>query len=192
MTKPRHTNFSSASELASIFQRVLGRCCYYSDLDDLEANEGSTEMFVHYTYTHANPEPLPVAVIDWKYPGKSISTKYSPIKLQKVVANKLEIPFFITIAYLDVQHPIKCYYVIPVNSFAIKLFRKYRLDSVTGEWFSLRKFCMLQHLLRNRKPNWDEKIDQTNAKAAGLPLSATLGDLPDDVQIYPLPTIEIV
>ncbi len=186
MSRQSNTDFK-ANESASDYHRILGKCCYYSDLDMTEADSGSEEaMCISYTYDNKNIKP--VAIIDWKYPGKSLSDKYSAVQLRLTIANSLNIPMFFCITYLDEQYPIKCFYVIPINLNAKHYFRRCGLVW-QGEWMSVKTFSKFQHGLRNKTWNGEEEIDPKNAAACGLSVGK-LKDLPNQLTKYELPQME--
>ena len=185
-TKIHKTNYSG-NELASQYQRILGDCCYYSDLDCIASEDGSKEdMTVSYTYKDNKPKP--VFIIDWKHPKDIVHLEYSAIKLQSVMADTCKIPFFIGVTYLDEQHPVKCYYIYPENSFAKNYFNKCNLLP-GGAWFSLRSFSKFQHALRNKQWNPNQAITKANSIVVGLD-AKTLGELPNKCQTYTLPRFQ--
>lgn len=200
MAKISNTDYKE-NEWASKYHRILGRACYYSDIDQVDANEGSlSSMCVEYTYV--DNKITPVSFTDWKYPNEGhISDRYSGIQLQITMADGLKIPFFIVVTYLDEKFPVKMYYVIPANQYANKYFTKCELPT-QGAWMSLRKFSKFQHGLRGKPWNAEEEIrgkrkfDGTydNEKSlidVGLPVTTKLKDLSSQVQHYPLPQLQL-
>ena len=176
MARHRNTPYDT-NVAASDHHRVLGSHIYGADLDMLE-----------YKYL-SNGTIVPAAIIDWKYPGDKLGMKYSAIQLQRAVADKLEVPFFMAITYLSDTYPVKCYYVIPCNTLSIKYFYKC-VKPINGCWCSLQGFSKLQHALRSQIWNPDEVIDEKNLVAVGLPVGTKLKELPRKIKHYPLPMME--
>jgi len=174
---------------ASCWHRVLGICCICSDEDCVEALDGSIPMFIEGTFKYGEPDPVPVAMFDWKYPGKSLSDKYVAIRLQRGTANQLKIPFFFAITYLDDNFPIKCYYVIPINQFAKDKFALWTYP-IEGKFLSIKQFSKIQHTLRKKIWDGDEVIEPANLLAVGLTPPMCLKDLPDQTYPYTLPIMD--
>ncbi len=162
---------------ASDYHRVLGKKAYGSDIDMFE-----------YTYNQ-DGTIKPIALFDYKYPGKQLGDNYSPIQLRITIADKLNLPFFVAVTYLDDKYPVKMYYIIPINNNAKNYFKRCELSS-DGHWFSLRAFSKLQHALRGHKWNPEEEINDKNGEACGLPVFAKLKDLSNEVKQYPLPLLD--
>lgn len=191
MSESANTIYNSS--LPSIYHRILGKCCYYLDIDQTEANEGSmSERLYEFTYFNGNPKT--VALIDYKYPGVSLSDKYSAIQYQIYTSEneyKHPIPFFIVITYLDHNYPVKMYYVIAANKPAREIHK--RLEVSNGMWLSIQGYSRFQHLLRNKKWNKEEIINPSNIAAIPdllIAKNAKLKDLPDSRMIYQLPEME--
>jgi hypothetical protein len=176
---------------ASKYHRILGKPCYYLDVDQTELEDGTmNQTLKEYTYINGNPKT--VALIDFKYPGKSLSDKYSSIKYQIWSSEneyKTPLPFFIVLTYLTNVHPVKMYYVIPANIPARQYFDKCKFSN-KGRWMSLRAFSKFQHALRNIPWTPNQIIDADNLKAVGLPAGMTLNDLSGEVMEYVLPTLD--
>lgn len=189
MSHTQNTPYS-ANDLASKYHRVLGRCCYYADIDCVNSKEGSEDnMCIDFTYDKDGPKVT--HIIDWKYPGESISTKYAGIQIQKHIADTLKVPFFIAITYLGDEHPVKTFYVIPANAMALAYFERCKLLP-GGAYFSLKTMSKFQHALRNKKWNPEEEIHPANLAAVNLPEGTTLRQLPSDIKPYDLPKITIL
>lgn len=177
---------------ASKFHRLLGKACYYCDLDQVSMKKGSHEnMCVEYTYI--NNKPKAIFFTDWKYPeeNSSITWRQSSLQLQASMATELKIPFFIIVTCLDpIEHPVKCYFVIPSNIVAVERFKEYGFPT-EGRWMSLQSFSRFQHLLRNKIWNGEEQIMDENLIKCGLDTNMKLKDLPHQYRRYALPEIDI-
>lgn len=176
------------NNLASDWHRILGGCCYYGDIDQTETENGfEEEQMKEYTYDSGKPRT--VAMIDWKYPGKSLSDKHPSIQYQIFTSEqeyKIPIPFFMVVYYLDEQFPVKMYFVIPANIPARTIFDRCELSD-QGKWMSVRTFSKFQHLLRDKPWNGDEQIKNVNLGKIGLPDNMKLKDLSSKVKEYNLP-----
>lgn len=149
-----------------------------------------TGINTEYTYDYGRLRT--VAIIDWKYPGQSLSDKYSAIKQQINLSDnelKVPVPFFIVVYYLDEQHPVKCYYVIPANKTARSLFDQYGF-SHAGKWFSLKHFSIFQHKIRQKVWDKNEPINNDNLQKIGMERGMTLGDLSSEILEYKLPLMD--
>lgn len=175
------------NNLASDYHRISGKYCYVTDIDLILSGDKDNQDNMFFEYTYKNNEIEPIACIDWKMPGKSLSDKYSPIQAQIAISNKLGVPFYFIITYLDDKYPVKCYYAIPINKIARQLTPA--SDGV-GSWLSLQEYSKFQHQLR--KLNWNslEPIETKNLQAVNLPTKLTLGELPNDKKEYPLPILD--
>ena len=188
MSTTANTSFSG-NRMASHWHRVLGKACYFLDSDHIELSDGTIGDTMK-EYTYKNGVPSTVAMIDFKYPGKSLSDSYSAIQYQIHSTEnefKTPIPFFMVIYYLDKDiHEIPMYYVIPANVPARLYFDKCKLSDA-GAWMTVKKFSKFQYALRNQPWNQNEVIDDKNAAMVGLRPNMTLRDLPDEPARYPLP-----
>lgn len=184
MSKIANTLYKD-NNLASDFHRVSGKYSYVTDIDLIPSgeSENTDNMFFEYKYENGNVEP--VACIDFKMPGKSLSDKYSAIKAQISISNKLNVPFFFAVTYLDERYPTKCYYIIPINEIA----RNNLKIKGVGAWCSLKEYSKFQHKLRNITWNGNEPIEPKNAEVVGLSCK-TLADLPNTKQKYELPNLD--
>lgn len=175
---------------ASNWHRILGKCCYYLDNDQTELEDGTVSATMkEFTYKDGHPET--VALIDFKYPGKSLSDKYPAIQYQIYNSEheyKVPVPFFIVLYYLDVQYPIKMYYVIPANIPARSYFDRCELSD-KGTWMSIKMFSKFQHALRNKTWNGEELLKDANLSAIGLN-GTKLKDLSNIVMKYDLPYLD--
>lgn len=175
------------NNLASDFHRISGRYCYTTDIDCLATNTGNEDnMFFEYSYD--NHKIKPVAMIDWKHPGKSLSDKYSAVQAQIAIADKLEVPFFFIITYLSDEYDTKMYYVIPINEKARKIWAFWQRET-PGDWLTLKSYSKFHHSLRKLEWNKDEPINQINLAAVKLSNINTLGDLPNKKAVYQLPEL---
>lgn len=185
------TNFSG-NRSASEYHRILGKYCYYLDIDQIEMRDNSmNEIMKEFDYDD-NDKMRTVAMIDWKYPGQSLSDKIPAIKYQIHTSEneyKVPIPFFIIITYLDNNYPIKSYYVIPSNIIARNYFNKANL-SINGVWMSLKRFSKFQHALRGRNWNGNERLINANTKAVGLKDDMMLKELSNEYCEYKLPKLD--
>ena len=139
MAKPDNTNLRDA--FPSLYHRRLGRKLYMLDID-------------HMAYTYRNGNIEFCSVIDWKNgSAKNISTKWSPIQAQIVLADKLEIPFFIVVTYLDpALYKIPMYYVIPINT---------KAKSISGmKWYTEYDYSLLEHQIRNASVEITEALSK--------------------------------
>lgn len=170
------------NNLASDYHRISGKYCYVTDIDLMPSGrkDNVDNMFFEYTYLNSKIEPI--ACIDFKMPGKGLSDKWSAIQAQIAISDKLEVPFFFAITYLDERYPVKCYYIIPINSLA--------RSSYSPGWYSLKQYSKFQHKLRKLAWKATEAIDDRNLVAVQLAPGLTLGDLPDQVTAYPLPVFD--
>ncbi len=190
MSATSNTQFSG-NQLASKFHRILGRQCCYLDIDQTELASGAMEETM-YEYTYEDGESKPVAMIDFKYPGGSLSDKYPAIRFQIDLTEKRlidPIPFFLVVYYLDSIHPVKCYYVIPANVPARAFFDKFSLSDA-GVWMSLRDYSRFLHKLRNIPWNGEESIEAVNSGPIGLPTNMKLKDLSCTTKAYELPYLD--
>lgn len=185
MARYRNTETRS-NDLASDYHRILGYRMYSQDIDMMMTEIGNKEeMFYEFT-GNGNP----VAMIDYKYPGQRLSDKHFSIQGQINIANRLEIPFFFAITYLDVNHPIKMYYVIPINKLAREFWIETNRKPLPGAWLTLRQFSQFEHALRSMPWNPAEPIPERNLEAVQLQPGMTLGDLPNVKAEYPLPQLD--
>lgn len=178
------------SDLTSHWHRVLGSCCYFLDQDQTELTDGTMESSMR-EFTYEDNHPKTVAIIDWKYPGKSLSDKYAAIKYQIHSSEneyKTPIPFFIIIYYLDDQYKEKMYYVIPANTYARNFFSINNFP-IEGKWLTVYNFSKFQYALRSKKWNEFENIKRENLLAVGLAKDLKLKDLPNSYVEYPLPAL---
>jgi hypothetical protein len=168
MTKPQNTEYTGNQDsLFSPIHRLLGNRLYMTD----------TDVFL---YTYLNDVPEPVAMIDYKhYTVKSVSTNYSPMQCQQVIAEKLSIPFFVVLYNLNPGNMSPTYYVIPANLLASQLVPR------SGEWQSLQAMSKFEHQLRKLSWNKFEVIPDNEYGAK------CLGELPQAIQQFPLPTIKV-
>lgn len=137
--------------LPSILHRALGKSLYELDIDSLE-----------YSWKNGNVEFA--AIIDYK---NGVMTKqrkrdYQTAIVQRKLANKLEIPFFIVYTFLETNLKIKMMFVVPRNEFAKDLFNKIN-KSENGIWLSLRNYSRFLHYVR-KIPN--DEIAQKNLSNA--------------------------
>lgn len=85
------------------------------DIDCVELStqcEADMEAFKTLEYNHG----VPVAIIEYKEYHAQVNLKHPSINALKWMADKCEIPFFVTIYYKE-HH---CFYVIPMNDIAAK------------------------------------------------------------------------
>jgi hypothetical protein len=185
-----NTTFTG-NKLATVFHRVLGKCCYMVDTDQRELETGIAEDIMNeYTYEHGHQKT--VAMIDWKYPGKALSDSHPAIQYQIYSSEnewKNPMPFFMVVYYLDVQFTTKMFYVIPANVPARSMFDHWELSD-RGAWMSPKKFSKFQHGLRNKPWNGEEVLRDENLIAAGLPAGMRLKDLSSATVEYPLPVLD--
>lgn len=177
-------------KLPSLFHRCLGQRIYMTDLDSLLTSHDQIE---NLTQEFSMQDDLSlIALIDYKhYNIKSISKKPPAIRAQIKMADKLEIPFFIVITYLDLATPM--YFTVPMNDISKKFFTKYN-QPLPGRWMTVKIFSQFQHTLRclNWNPNdeipfserWNEELKLSNAP------SYTLNDLPNEKVTYDLPDMK--
>lgn len=166
------------NEEASTFHRITGKKCYGVDVDMLECK-----------YQEGSSEPVPVAVTDYKYPGKSLSDTHSSFGAYLMLSKRLDIPFFIIITYLDLNFTTKCYYVIPADQRAKKYFVRCKLNQ-QGAWLGLKDFSKFLHALRSQPWNGEEVVDADNLVACHLEAGTKLKELPNEIRQYPLPKLE--
>lgn len=126
--------------LPSILQRACGKQLYCIDLDSLQ-----------YTWKDGDVEFA--CLIDYKYgPAmKDRKVTHQTDIVQKKLANKLGIPFFVVHSYLDTNLPVKMMFVLPVNKIAKYMFARIGLTT-HGKWLSLRNWSRFLHYLR-KMPN---------------------------------------
>ena len=117
---------------------TLGKGLYCSDIDCIE-----------YQYKSGKLELT--AMIDYKsYESvKHIDfIRYETVKLQNIIADKLEIPFFVVVTCLDKsKFDPQAMYVAPINEQAIEIFKANDQD-VAGVWMSIRNYSKFLHFLR--------------------------------------------
>jgi hypothetical protein len=187
MSITSNTKFKN-NELASDYHRILGKCLYYLDSDQTELEERSAEATMK-EFTYENGHPRTVALIDFKYPGNSLSDKYASIQYQIYNSEqeyKVPVPFFMTLYYLDLDHDVKMYYVIPANVPARKYFDKCELPAI-GAWMSVKKFSKFLHAIRGKTWNGEESINDTNLFKVNLPAGTKLKNLSSKIKEYKLP-----
>lgn len=190
MANTQNTSYKD-NDWASRYHRILGKSLYYLDVDQTELESGTmNKTLKEYTYENGNPKT--VALIDFKYPGKSLSDKYSSIQYQIYSSEheyKTPLPFYMVITYLSEEYPVKMYYVIPANSVARKGFEFLKFPML-GQWMSVRRFSQFQHWLRNKKWNGEEEILAANLLDINWNSELKLKELPGAEKQYPLPTMD--
>jgi hypothetical protein len=83
-------------------------------------------------------------------------------KIQLELSNKLNIPYFIFLTYLE-KYEIPMYFILPINKMAKDLFTKYNC-SVEGKWFSIRNTIRFLSFLHKKNINEDEISSFSNKK----------------------------
>jgi hypothetical protein len=158
MASTHNTPFYGEAKIVSDIHYKLGSKLAMTNLDCLE-------------YVWRNGKRLRVALIDYKHPGKSLSTKYDPIQAQADLARDLNLPFFFTLTYLEpTDFPIPMYYVIPVNEMAAG-----KITNINGKWMSVKEYAL-----------WLHKIRDINVPDKDIEL---VNNLSDQINKYALPDL---
>jgi len=117
---------------------VLGKGLYCSDIDCLEYKYDCGVLKLSAMIDYKSPES--VKHLDF--------IRYETVKLQNIIANKLELPFFVVVTCLDESkfNP-QSIFVVPINEKAVNIF----IDNdkpLSGVWFSIRNYSKFLHFLR--------------------------------------------
>lgn len=129
----------------SEWHRTTGPKIYCTDVDMIE-------------HAYIDGEPHPVAITDLKaveptaQNHQPIHLSRSSIRLQKNMADRLAVPFFIVVHYTAPAYEIKSFYVVPANSLAKRFFTESKIPShfidEIGVWMSERAYTQMLYALR--------------------------------------------
>lgn len=143
-----HTNLRD--NLPSLQHRTLGKRIAMTDIDQLE-------------YVHEKDGTIRfVAIIDVKHGSIEKLLDVSAIKAQEMLAEKLDIPFFIVLTYLDPEkYEVPMYYIRPKNHQARDIMIKLKKSLAShfqegGLWCSVYDYSKFQHYIRKIIPNENE------------------------------------
>lgn len=128
------------SLLPSILHRALGEHLTETDIDCME-------------YGWINNDVEFFSIIDYKDGEfiKNRKTTYQTGLVQRKLANKLSIPFFVVHYYLSNKFKIKMLFIIPGNNIAKSIAEKVGKNP-DGFWLSLRNYSRFIHYL-HKIPN---------------------------------------
>jgi len=117
---------------------VLGKGLYCSDIDCLEYKYDCGVLKLTAMIDYKSPES--VKHLDF--------LRYETVKLQNIIANKLNLPFFIVVTCLDESkfNP-QSMFVVPINENAIEIFMLNNAN-LKGVWLSIRNYSKFLHFLR--------------------------------------------
>lgn len=175
MATTKNTPYNNYN-IANDYHRVQGSICYEMDIDVIE-------------FTYINGKPIPIAIVDWKYPGKCLSDNFTCSQQQIAVADLLNVPLFFAITYLDDNFPVKMYYLIPINDIAHRFFFSNNVNQ-NGVWLTVLGYSRFLHKLRNKTWNGNEIINEKNLAAIGFSTPMKLKDLPNKYKEYELPKLD--
>ena len=124
----------------SIKHRAWGISIPVADFDCILSDSGSIVDETFRTIEFDYEEPF--AIIEYKEQNANVRLNSYSIKIQKVIADKCNIPFFISIYFKETA----CFYIIPMNKVAKE----------KNEWLSVPRLCSeytyvkLLYWLRNK------------------------------------------
>ena len=152
-----HNSDYHYDEFTSRYHRILGKC-FYTDIDCIEFDKSFQEG-INMEYKYESNTIKPVAFIDYKYVADTTTVALGKLDAYKALANCMivQTPVFVVFGYLDIQFPVKCFFVKPENESAKGIFDQLG-KSHSGAWMSVRDFSRFQHILRNKDWNENEQI----------------------------------
>lgn len=191
MSKAQATEFFG-NRLVSMRHRTYGPEIYVADCDMKYTTHGIVEgKMIEYSFI--DNEPQSIAHIDYKHPGdcKSLlSDRPSTIRVQIGDANKIGIPFFICVYYLEPKiHDIPMYYPIPCNVLARSIFSRHGW-SLGGEWMTEYHYVRFHHILHKIPFDGEIKIDEDALAINGMCRGMKLKDHCKTKKIYKLPPMD--
>jgi hypothetical protein len=166
MSVRKHTSFESDKSPSDKHYK-MGSRLYMTDIDGL-------------LYNYVDGEPDFVAIYDYKHgSAKKEGNKLGTMRVQSKLAERLDVPFFCILYYLDPElYDVPMYYVIPVNKKAKKIIFKLEPEKVYGFWLSEYLFSKWEHEVI-RGLNFDDYKDEEEIQL-----------LCQDCKKYPLPKLD--
>ena len=169
----RTDTLDSEDSIQNKIHFILGKYMLATDIDFLE-------------YHYENNQIKLDAVCDYKHGNLERYLQTPSLQAQLMVAEKLKLPAFLILYYLDLAlYEVPMYYVDSLNDAASDYLRFSK-----GDWHTVLEFSQLLHKIRNLPFDPEERIPLRDNSGYPYynPWSAThLKELPNTKKKYPLP-----